>query len=152
MSEIAYNTKVETPEGPITIKTVLRTPTAVMTRQDDGTIRFALTNPGEMTEKQPVLVITLENGRSLRVGPGQVLLKKGMVAVAARDLKPGDRLENVFAFPAGYAYETDTGENVESDGAVGVTMIEPGGEADIYSMTVERTGRFVFSAGVLGVA
>ncbi len=152
MSQIAYNTKLETPEGPFTVKTVLKSPTAVMTRADDGTVRFVMSKMGEVSEKQAVLALTLENGRSLRVGPEQVLLKKGMVEVAAKDLKAGDRLEAVFTFPDGYTYKSDTGDEIESDGCVGISAIGAGGEADIYSLTIERTGRFAFSAGVIGVA
>ncbi len=152
MSEIAFNTKLETPEGPFTVKTVLKSPTAVMTRTDSGEVRFAMAKPGEVTENQAVLAIVLENGRSLRVGAAQVLLKKGMVEVAAKDLKAGDRLETVFSFPAGYVYKTDAGDEVESDGCVAVRSVGPGGEADVHSLSVDLTGRFAFSSGVLGVA
>jgi len=152
MSQIAFNTKVETPEGPFTIKTVLKSPTAVMTRTDDGQVRFAMSEPGEVTEGQKVLAIALDNGKSFGVGPDQLVLKKGMEAVAAKDLAVGDRLESVFAFPAGYTYKTDGGEEVESDGTVGVTKIGDGGEAEVHAISVPMTGRFAFSCGVLGVA
>jgi hypothetical protein len=152
MSEIAHNTKLETPEGPITVKTVLKTPTAVMTRNDDGSVRFAMTTPGPVKEKQAVLAITLDNGHSFRVGPGQLLLKKGMIPVSAVDVRAGDRLESVFSFPAGYKYKTDAGEEIESDGCIGVRSIEAAGVADVHALAVERTGRFAFSAGALGVA
>jgi len=152
MSAIAADTKLETPEGPITAKTVLKSPTAVMTRTDDGAIRFAMTTPGETTPAQPVLRITLENGKSFVVGRAQILLRKGMAPVAASDLRPGDRLEAVFVFPAGYVYKTDAGAEVESDGMIGVVAVEPAGEADVHAMAVARTGRFAFSAGALGVA
>jgi len=150
---IAADTKLETPEGPITVKTVLKSPTAVMTRTDDRAVRFAMTGDAAVIgESLPVLRIRLDNGLSLRVGREQVLFALGMREVAAGDLRPGDRLESVFAFPAGYAFRTDGGEERVSDGAVGVTAVEPGGEAEVHSLTVERTGRFVFSAGVLGKA
>jgi hypothetical protein len=152
MSAIAADTKLETPEGPITAKTVLKSPTAVMTRTDDGAIRFAMTTPGELTPSQPVLRIALENGKSFVVGRAQTLLRKGMEPVAASDLRAGDRLEAVFVFPAGYVYKTDAGAEVESDGMIGVVSVEPAGEADVYAVVVERTGRFAFSAGALGVA
>ena len=152
MSAIAADTKLETPEGPITVKTVLKTPTAVMTRTDDGAIRFAMTTPGAMTSSQPVLRIVLENGKSFSVGAAQSLLKQGMEPVAAADLRAGDRLEAVFVFPAGYVYKTDTGDRRESDGMIGVVSVEAAGETDVYAMKVERTGRFAFSAGPLGVA
>ncbi len=150
---IAADTKLETPEGPITVKTVLKSPTAVMTRTDDGALRFAMTTDAQIVaEAAPVLKITLDNGLSLRVGPDQLLLAQGMRAVAAKDLQPADRLESAFAFPPGYAYKTDAGEERVSDGTVGVVTIEPAGEAEVHSMRVPRTGRFVFSAGVIGVA
>ncbi len=152
MSQVASNTKLETPEGPVTAKTVLKSPTAVMTRTDEGTVRFAMTTPGEVTEKVAVLAVTLDNGRSFRVGPEQMLLKKGMTPVAAKDLRAGDRLESPFAFPAGYVYQTDAGDAVESDGCIGVRSIEAAGVSDVHALTVERTGRFAFSAGALGVA
>ncbi len=152
MSQIAFNTKLETPEGPFTVKTVLKSPTAVMTRTDDGEVRFAMSKPAGVDEKQAVLAIKLDNGRSLRVGPEQVLLKQGGAEIAAQDVSVGDRLETVFGFPAGYTYKTDAGDEVESDGCVGVVSVGPGGEADLYSLTVDMTGRFAFSAGVIGVA
>ncbi len=152
MSEIAFNTKIETPEGPFTAKTVLKTPTAVMTRTDEGAVRFAMSKLEGVSERQQVLAIGLDNGRSLRVGAQQILLAAGMREVRAGDLKPGDALEYAFAFPAGYTYKTDDGEERRSDGMVRVTSVEPAGEADVYSLSVERTGRFVFSAGALGVA
>lgn len=152
MSAVAANTKLETPEGPITVKTVLKSPTAVMTRTDDGAIRFAMTTPRGMSASQPVLRIVLENGKSFTVGAAQSLLKQGMQPVAAADLRPGDRLESVFVFPAGYVYKTDAGDQVESDGLIGVVAVEAAGEADVYELKVERTGRFAFSAGPLGVA
>lgn len=152
MSSVAANTKLETPEGPITVKTVLKSPTAVMTRSDDGVVRFALSAPGAMRPAQPVLRIALDNGRSLVVGADQLLLGAGMQPVAACELRPGDRLESVFAFPVGYVYRSDAGDTVQSDGMVGVRTVDAAGEADVYSLSVQLTGRFAFSAGVLGVA
>ena len=40
---VAANTKLETPEGPITVATLARTPASVLTRTDDDQVRFALT-------------------------------------------------------------------------------------------------------------
>lgn len=150
---IAADTKLETPEGPLTIKTVGASPTSVMTRTDDGAIRFALSSEvRKVAEAQPVLRIALENGRALRVGPEQVLLARGMQEVRAADLRAGDELLNAFAFPDGYEYKTDDGQTRTSNGSVAVTAVEPGGEADLYSLRVSRTGRFVFSSGVIGKA
>jgi hypothetical protein len=153
MTSVAADTKLETPEGPLTVKTVGASPTSVMTRTDDGGVRFALsTEVRKVAEAQPVLRIALENGRALRVGPEQILLKHGPQEVRAADLRAGDELLNAFAFPAGYEYRTDDGQTLTSNGTVKVTAVEPGGEADIYSLKVVRTGCFVFSSGVIGKA
>lgn len=150
---IASDTKLETPEGPLTIKTVGNSPTAVMTRADDGSIRFAMsTDVRKVGEAQPVLRIALENGRALRVAPDQILLREGLAETRAADLRAGDELLNAFAFPAGYEYLTDAGEARVSNGTVRIKAIEPGGDADLYSLRIPRTGRFVFSSGVIGKA
>ena len=150
---IPTTTKLETPEGPLTIATIARSPVSVMTRTDDGEIRFAMTREARKIEAaQPVLRITLAGGRAFRVGSGQILLKKGMEEIRARDLQPGDQLETVFTFPEGYVYKTDDGEEVTSTGAIRVETVESEGEADAYSLRVHQIGRFAFSAGVLGKA
>src|SRR5262245_16943386 len=152
-SAVAADTKLETPEGPLTIKTVGASPTSVMTITDDGAVRFAMsTEVRKVADAQPVLRIALENGRALRVGPEQILLKPGFEEARAADLRPGDELLNNFGFPAGYEYRTDNGEVRTANGTFKVTAVEPGGEADLYSLKVPRTGRFVFSSGVIGKA
>ncbi|MGH7789209.1 MAG: hypothetical protein ACRERC_20230 [Candidatus Binatia bacterium] len=148
---IAFDTKLETPEGPFTVKTVGNSPTAVMTRTDDGATRFAMTvDVCRIAEAQPVLRITLDNGRALRVGGEQILFGAEMRELRAADLQAGDQLLSQFAFPVGYEYLTDAGEARVSDGTVAVTAVAAGGEADLYSLKVPRSGRFVFAAGVLG--
>jgi hypothetical protein len=150
---IASDTKLETPEGPLTVKTVGASPTSVMTRTDDGTIRFAMTTEvRKVADAQPVLRITLENGRALRVGAEQILLAHDQREVRACDVRAGDELLNAFSFPAGYEYRTDDGEVRASNGAVKVARVEPAGDADLYSLKVARTGCFVFSSGVIGKA
>jgi hypothetical protein len=150
---IAADTKLETPEGPLTVKTVGASPTAVMTRTDEGAVRFAMTTEvRKVAEAQPVLRITLENGRALRVGPDQVLLAPDLREVAARELRAGDELLNAFSFPVGYEYRADDDQVRASNGGVKVARVEPAGDADLYSLKVARTGRFVFSSGVIGKA
>src|SRR4029453_6897161 len=144
---VAADTKLETPEGPLTIKTVGASPTSVMTVTDDGTVGVALsTEVHKVADAQPVLRITLENGRALRVGAEQILLKEGRQEVRAADLRAGDELLNNFAFPAGHEFVTASGETRTSNGTVKIVSVEPGGEADLYSLKISRTGRFVFSA------
>jgi hypothetical protein len=150
---IAADTKLETPEGPLTVKTVGNSPTAVMTRTATGLLRFAMTTAvRKIGEAQPVLRITLENGRAFRVAPEQRLVGRDDAELRAGDLKPGDALLNAFSFPVGYEYRTDSGETRVSDGCVAIAALAPAGEADLYALRVERTGRFVFSAGAIGLA
>lgn len=150
---VAADTKLETPEGPLTVKTVGASPTAVMTRMPDGAVRFAMTSAvRRIGEAAPVLTIALENGRAFRVGPEQLLLTPDGRAVEAGSLRAGDELADVFSYPVGYEYRTDAGETRLSTGGVKVLSVEAGGTADIYALKVERTGRFVFSSGVIGLA
>jgi hypothetical protein len=150
---IAADTKLETPEGPLTVKTVGTSPTSVMTRTDDGQVRFAMTSAvRKVAEAQPVVRIALENGRALRVGAEQILLAADQREIPAAALRAGDELLNAFAFPVGYEYRTDDGQNRTSTGTVKVVAVEPAGEADLFSLKVDRTGRFVFSSGVIGKA
>ena len=149
---VAADTKLETPEGPLTVKTIGASPTPVMTRDDDGAVRFAMTSEVRVVgAAQPVLRIALANGRALRVGADQVLLGPDGAERRAGDLQAGEALLDAFAFPAGYEYRTDAGETRVSDGCVVIATIAPGGDADLYALRVARTGRFVFSAGVIGL-
>ena len=150
---VAVDTKLETPEGPLTMRTVAKTPCSVMTRTDEGTIRFRMSKDARvLAEAQPTLRIALENGLAFRVGENQVLFKEGMQEVRADEVQPGDQLMSAFAFPAGYVYHTDEGEERTSKGTTGVRTVDAAGAAEVYSFRVNCTGRFVFSAGVLGKA
>jgi hypothetical protein len=122
-----------------------------MTRTDDGKIRFAMSSVQKVGEQQPVLRIALANGRSLRVGAEQILLGGDGGRHVASALVAGDRLLDAFGFRPGYEYRSDSGETCISDGCVAVASIEPAGAADLYALRVARTGRFVFSAGVIGL-
>ncbi len=150
---VAADTKVETPEGPLPIRSLATTPAAVLTRTDSGQIRFAMVRAvAKAGEGQPVVRVTLDNGLSFRVGPNQILLKKGMVETPASAVVAGDELECAFCFPEGYVYRTDDQREITSRAAVLVSAVESGGEADVYSFRVNLTGRFVLSCGVLAKA
>jgi hypothetical protein len=143
---VAADTKVETPEGPLPIRSLANTPTAVMTRTDDGQIRFAMVGGMEKAGPEPVIRITLDNGLTFRVGHEQTLLCRGMQEKRAADVAAGDELE------AAFAYRTDDGRDAASTAALAVRQVEPGGEAEVYRFRVNRTGRFVLSCGVLAKA
>ncbi|MFQ5665877.1 MAG: hypothetical protein ACE5I7_05530 [Candidatus Binatia bacterium] len=148
---LAAETKVETPEGAMAIRTVVGKAIAVFTREEGGRTRFRMMrNVRKVAEQQPVLTITLESGQSFRVAPEQVLFKKGMVECRADALRAGDHLEPSFAYPEGYRFtdEVDGGER-QSTASLRVVNIKAGGSADIYTLGVNRTGCFFLTVGVL---
>jgi len=148
---IAADTKVETPEGALTIKSLAGKAVAVFTRDRDGRVRFRMMlDINKLAEQQPVLKITLENGMSFRVAPEQVLFKKGMVEVRADALRVGDELVPTFSFREGYRFREDgSGAERESAASLRVSAMEPGETADLYTFAVNKTGCFFVSAGVL---
>jgi hypothetical protein len=148
---LAADTKVETPEGPMTVKGVAGKPISVFTREPSGRVRFRrLLDVHQTAEQQPVLKIALENGHSFRVGPSQVLYKKGMVECRADALVVGDELQSAFHYPEGYRYRDDVANGEPtSNAAWRVASVGPAGAADVYSISVNQTGCFFLSAGVL---
>ena len=150
---VAADTKLETPEGPLTMRTIAKTPCSVLTRTVDGRTRFHMVvRPEQLEAPRPVVRVQLDNGLALRVGADQILFQDGMREVRAGDLKAGDRLLGVFAFPEGYSYRADDGAEQTSSGTLTVASVAPAGEADVFRFQVNVTGRFAFSAGVLGKA
>ena len=148
---VAADTKVETPEGAMTIRTVAGKAIAVFTRTPAGRVRFhMMQDVRKLAEQQPVLKIALENGQSFRVSPQQVLYRQGMEECRADLIQVGDLLESVFHFPTGYVFHDDrAGESRESSGCLRVASIGADGIADLYGLRVEPTGCFMVSAGVL---
>jgi len=148
---LAADTKVETPEGAMTIRTVAGKAIAVFTREANGRVRFRMMqNVRKISEQQPVLKVTLDNGQAFRIAPDQVLFKKGLVECRADALQLGDALEPAFTYPQGYAFKDDRDGIERASGAsLLVTKVEPGGTADIYSLGVNQTACFFLSAGVL---
>jgi hypothetical protein len=147
---VAGDTKVETPEGALTVKSLAGKAVSVFTREADR-VRFRMMRDVRLVaEAQSVLRVVLENGASFRVGPGQVLFRKGMSQARADQLQPGDELVPVFHYGEGYQFVDDkSGETVVSAASLRVARIEPGGTADLYSFSVNVTGTFFLTAGVL---
>ena len=148
---LAADTKVETPEGATTIRTVAGKGIAVFTREASGRVRFRMMqNVRKIADQQPVLKVTLETGQSFRVAPEQVLFKKGMVECRADALQVGDALEPAFTYPEGYQFNDEHDGTARASGAsLRVTGIEAAGAADIYSLGVNQTACFFVTAGVL---
>jgi len=147
---LAADTKVETPEGGLTIRSVAGKVLAVFTREPQGRVRFRMMqNIRKTAEQQPILKITLENGQSFRVAPQQVMFKKDMVECRAVALQPGDALEPAFHYPVDYRFHDSKGAALRSAASWRVHSVGPDGTADLYTFGVNRTGSFFVSAGVL---
>lgn len=151
---LAADTKIETPEGALTVKSLAGKTVAVFTRDANGRVRFrAIQNARKVAEQQPVVRITLDNGISFRIGCEQLLYKRGMTEVRAQALVSGDALEPAFYFPEGYRFHDDQQQaQRESHRAWHVVKVEAAGEADLYSFAVRQTGTFFLTAGVLAKA
>jgi hypothetical protein len=150
---VAADAKLETPEGPLTMRTIAKTPCSVLTRTESGEVRFHMTREARpLGDPTAVLRVTLVGGLSFRVGPEQLLLKPDRSEVRANELRAGDELASVFTFPAGYVYRADDGKEETSTGGVRIAEIRPDGEAEVFSFRVNGTGTFAFSSGVLARA
>lgn len=148
---LAAETKVETPEGALAVRTLVGKSIAVFSRDRTARVRFRMMqNVRKVGEQEPVLKVTLHTGQSFRVAPEQVLFKKGLVECRADALQVGDALEPAFTYPDGYRYMSDRDRDQQtSDASLHVTQIEAAGTADIYSLGVNQTGCFFLTAGVL---
>lgn len=147
---VAGDTKLETPEGALTVRTLAAKPAPVLTREA-GRVRFRALKDAQLVESaQPVLRLTLDGGASFRVGMQQVLILADGSHRRADALQPGDALAAAFVYPEGYAYASDTtGETIVSDASLHVVRVEPDGEADLYRFSVNVSGCFFVAAGVL---
>lgn len=147
---LAAETKLETPEGAITIKGIATKAAPVFTVENDRhRFRMAL-DARLLAEAQPVVRVTLATGASFRAGADQVCFKKDGSEARVGDLTPGDTLEPLHTYIEGYEYRDDeSGDTVACDATVAVASVEPAGEADIYSLRVNKTGTFFVAAGVL---
>lgn len=147
---VAADTKVETPEGSMTVRACAGKAIPVLTRNAENQILFRMMREvRKVADAHPVLAVTLESGESFRVAPEQILFSADMQPIPASQLKEGAALMPAFHFPAGYQYRTDGGEERVSDHALKITRIQPGGTAEIYALGVNQTACFFLAAGVL---
>ena len=147
---LAADTKVETPEGGLAIRSIAGKAVAVFTREPQGRVRFRMMqNVRKTAEQQPIWKVTIENGQSFRVAPEQVVFKRGMVECPAALLQVGDALEPAFHYPVDYHFHDSKGAALRSAASWRVQSVGPDGTADLYTFGVNRTGSFFVSAGVL---
>jgi hypothetical protein len=147
---IAAETKVETPEGPMTIRACAGKAIPVLTRNDESAVLFRMMlDVRKVADGHPVLKVTLENGESFRIAPEQIMVQADQQTVAASGLRAGIALLPAFHYPPGYNYRSDGGSECVSDRALKVVKVEPAGTAEVYALGVNQTGCFFLAAGVL---
>jgi hypothetical protein len=148
---LAGDTRVETPEGAMMIRSVAGKSISAFTREPGGRVRFRrMLDVHCVEEKAPVVRITLATGASFRVAPYQVLYKKGMIEARADEVKAGDELVPAFHYADGYEYRDDsTQTQVKSHESIRVKSVDADGEASVFSLGVNQTGNFFVAAGVL---
>lgn len=147
---VAADTKVETPEGSMTVRACAGKAIPVLTRNAENQVLFRMMRDvRKVADAHPIVAVTLETGESFRVAPEQVLFGADMHPIPASQLAEGVGLMPAFHFPAGYRYRADEGDERVSDRALRVARVEPGGTAEVYALGVNQTACFFLAAGVL---
>lgn len=147
---IAGDTKLETPEGPLTVKSLAAKPAPVLTRES-GRVRFRRLLVAELrSAAQPTVRISLMGGGSFRAGPEQVVVLADGGDKRASELSSGDLLCAAFTYPEGYTFRVaDEATESVSEAGIRVESVGPGGDADLYRLVVNVSGCFFVAAGVL---
>jgi hypothetical protein len=143
---LAADCMIETAEGPVAMGETPGKGFAVLTRLPDGRLGFrqlikvAASGPVELVR------VVLDRGHAVVTARGHVFYRRGMVAVPAAELAPGDLLETAFHFREGYV-PPDAVAPVGP--AITVRAVEPAGEGQVLTGTVRDTHVLFLTAGVL---
>jgi hypothetical protein len=138
---------LETAEGPVTMAETPNKGFALMTRLPSGVLGFRQLIKVTTSGPVPLVRVVLDNGHAVVTAAGHPFFRRGMEAVAAEDLRPGDLLETAFQYPEGYT-PPDL-PDAPSATAIAVRRVEPAGEGEVMSGTVRDTHAFFLTAGVL---
>ena len=138
---------VETAEGPVAMHETPKKGFAVLTRLDGGGLGFRQLLNVEQRDAVSLLRIVLDNGHSVVAAHDHPFFRKGMAAVPAAALAPGDALETAFQYQDGY--HPDTADKDPAAWGVHVVRVEPAGEGSVMFGRVRDTHRMFLTAGVL---
>lgn len=144
---LAISCMVETAEGPVPMHETPKKGFAVLTRFDHGGLGFRQLLRVEQRDGVALVRVVLDNGHSVVVAPGHPFYRRGLDAVPAASLAPGDVLETAFQYPEGY--RVSTADAAPSAWGVHVVRVEPAGEGSVMSGSVRDTHRMFLTAGVL---
>ncbi len=147
---LAGDTKVETPEGPMAVRSVAGKLIPVFSRDPNGRVRFRpMRDVQSIASEAPLYRVVLDNGRSFRAGAGQRVFTLEMSPVAIAELAPGTVLLSAFHYPAGYRYLRTDGHEEVSLGGWKVVQVEPAGSGELFTLRVPPENCFFVTAGVL---
>ena len=138
---------VETAEGPVAMAETPNKGFAVLTRLPQGGLGFRQLIKVQTSEPVALVRIVLDSGHSVVTATGHPFFRAGMEAVAAADLRPGDRLETAFQYPNGYT-PRDLASPPHAWG-ISVRAVEPAGDGAVMTGTVRDTHALFVTAGVL---
>jgi len=138
---------IETAEGPVRMADTPGKGFAVMTRLQPTQLGFRQLIKVETAEVVPLVRVVLETGHAAVTARGHRFYRRGMEAVAAEALAPGDLLETAFHYPEGY-WPPDPA-NPTPRIHVAVRAVESAGEGPVLYGTVRDTHTMFLTAGVL---
>jgi hypothetical protein len=144
---LATSCLIETAEGPIAMSETPNKGFAVLTRMPSGGLGFRQLMKLVTREAAPLVRVVLDSGHSVVAAAGHPFFRRGMEAVAAADLRPGDLLESAYRYPEGYLPPDVAG--APSAWGVSVRAVEPAGEGPVMTGTVRDTHALYVTAGVL---
>lgn len=150
---LASDAPLLAPEGPLPVGKLVGKTVPVLGRGPNGRLRFHLVGEIRLVaESAPVWKVALENGRFFRAGSEQVVFDPEEKPVRLSDVRPGADLFPAYAYPRGYRYRTDEGEEKISTGGIRVVEIGPDGSAPVYAVRLRTGDRFFLDCGILCAA
>lgn len=146
---LAGEALIEAIDGPTPAGSLEGKSMPVLTRLSNGRIGFRIMGRfSRVSGLVPLVRVSFENGRTVRVSRDQVFFRKPMIPVPAADLKADDRIEVCWDYREGYR-PPDLPEHRPSDGTLLVQGVAPEGEGEAFSAPVRETGVFFLTCGAL---
>lgn len=143
---LAPECMIETAEGPVAMAETPNKGFAVLTRLPHGGLGFRQLIKVTTTEATERVRVVFNRGHAVVVARGHRFFRRGMQAVAAGDLAPGDALETAFAYPAGYVPPDAQRPATQ---AIVVQAVEPAEQGPVLAGTIRDTHVLFLTAGVL---